>query len=426
MVAGDIGYHGGVHAGHRGASGERVGDPEATSPALGAWVGLAVPWLVAVAVTLAVIATRPWSPWADQLALLQCSPFVASYPSVHLGLTSCWLAGVAAAWAPDNLIAQNLAVRALAAVLYLVSAAVLTRSISRHWWLHAAVASLTVTTLHPFTWLSTELFVAAALCLALAACLEGWRPWHLGMMLGVLALTKPELVLVAVALGVAAARSEVDARRRWTLVAGFATVLVALVLPGVWQQGADYLARGNRSMQSLAQHAHILQVGRWDWLPWETAARMHFPGARNVMEVVLLHPSAYASHVWLSAGRLWPGLRNALGPAAYGLAVAAAWQVTHPTRQTRLLRLFAVSLIGIVPWLLLSLPHVRYFARYVPALLCLLALTAEQARTASSGAPRQLALFLFAGVFLASLSDGAASIAEALSAPAHTVFWGAD
>ncbi|MFQ5415608.1 MAG: hypothetical protein ACE5FL_01040, partial [Myxococcota bacterium] len=153
--------------------------------------------------------------------------------------------------------------------------------------------------------------------------------------------------------------------------------LVLLLLPGSIGSGFAYFesygGSGGRSFASFSQHYAALvaplQITGPPPNPWtESSAYIqpHFPGARDMGDVVTGHFPRYLGFVALSSVR---GLLRAGWLANWALlavpCLAWGWRRGHlePSDREKTLLL---SFVGVAPFVLFSFPHVRYLARYYP------------------------------------------------------------
>jgi hypothetical protein len=377
-----------------------------------------------------VILSNPREPVWDQLALLEASFHAPHHPSPARGFTSELIVAIyRATWAGEGA-AQNAGLRVIAMLLYTLSAALLARALLRHGALVALFLCLLFSSQYPFLWLSSELFTGAFLMFAIYAWTVGASPWLVGGLLALLGLCKPDVIFLSAALLVYWVHRRSSREEAVALAASFALFLAVLLLPGWLTAGWDYFrtygGAGGRSFASFSQHyaaliAHF-QVAGAPPNPWsETAAYMqrHFPGARNMSDVVLGHFPRYLEFVVLSALR---GLFRAgyvVNFAALAVpCLAWGWRRGRFRLSDREKTLY-LSFIGFAPFVLFSYPHVRYMARYYPIFLLLLLGALERVLAIEDRALRRTVLLtsgLCLGVSLLEnlrrLGEGLAHVAE--------------
>jgi hypothetical protein len=357
-----------------------------------------------------VILANPREPIWDQQALLAAHFQAPHHPSPARGFTSELIVAIyRVVWAGEGA-AQNAGLRVIAMVLYTVSAALLAAALLRRRALIALFLCFLFTSQYPFLWLSSELFTGAFLTLAITAWTVGASPWLVGGLLALLGLCKPDVILLSVALLAYWVHRRSSREEGVTLAVSFALFLVALLLPGWLAAGWDYFrtygGTGGRSFASFGQHyaaliAH-LQIAGPPPNPWsETAAyvQRHFPGARNMSDVVFGHFPRYLEFVALSTVR---GLFRAVYVVNYAaLAVpclAWGWRRGRFALTDREKTLY-LCFIGFAPFVLLAYPHIRYMARFYPIFL-LLVLTALERVLAIEDRALRRPVLLTAGLCL--------------------------
>lgn len=383
--------------------------------------------VVGVIVCLSVIAIHRWAPWADQHALLTCGVFAQRYPEWTAGLSSCWISAAVSVLTGDDPLLWNQVMRSVTAALYLLSSALLARAVLGNVGLRVLVQLLIIASLYPFVWISSELVVGAFLNVSLWAILTRRAAPLRGGVLGALAFAKPDLLVVAVALLSFDVATESLARSRRRVLGSFVATVALLLLPGVVSRGAAYLTEHSRAWQSFAQHANILFYGQWIWTDWEMRIQRYFPGATSVGDAMRRHPARYLEYVRLSLEYGRHAFSAAFGALLWFMPVALGWMVRRRAAAMPLARLLAVALIGTISWVLLAFPHVRYMARYVPAIVVLLCHAADAAL--QQRPPKWFSVATL-GVFAVScalyLVKGFAAIDASLGLPASVPFWGAD
>ena len=400
-------------------------------------VGVAVVFAACVVVAAAAILAHPKTPIWDQARLLEARFEVPYHPSPEFGFTSqllvITLKAVLPAGAPLHEVLRIVAMLFWAgAATWLASLCLERRA------LVLAVVVLLFTSQYPFLWYSTELVAGGFLCLALAAWVRGSPPWLCGILLAGLALTKVELLLVALCLaGYWMART--GSRRDALLLGGsFAGALLLLVLPGLLLVGPDYWVsygegRGDKSFETFRQHFAALvapfQIGPAP-NPWTEDAPYFervFPGANSMLDVLRTPGLPYLDFVALSAAR---GVRKVgwvfqWGWLALPVLGLACWRSgLRPGPREKAILLCAV---GCLPFVLVSFPHIRYFARYYALFWILLGLAAERLAREGDPALRRPALLLAGGLTLLALASNAKRAALGLAAaPQLNQYWFSD
>jgi hypothetical protein len=385
--------------------------------------------------TAAAILAWPSEAIWDQARLLEARFALPFHPSPPFGFTAqlCVIAlkALLPATAP---LAE--AVRIFAMAAWAGSACWLGLALlGRRAWVGVLLLALFSSQL-PFLWLSSELFAGAFLCLALGAWVRGWPPGGVGALLALLALCKPDLVLVALVLAIAFAAERKSSRR--PLAWGLFGTLVLLLSPGLFLLGPEYLtAYGpegqGRGVAAFSPHYAAL-VAPFQLAPspnpWDQPGpylERSFPGARSMLDVMTAPGVGYLDHVALSLAR---GVRKV------GWLFQAAWLAVPllviARRQRGLAldgreRMLLWSFVGCVPFVLFAYPHIRYFARYFPLFWILLLMSLERLERDDPRAWRRPAVALAGVCLLMSLAVGVqrASIGLAL-APGLPQYWFSD
>jgi hypothetical protein len=381
----------------------------------------------ALIASLAVVFEHPWAPWADQLALMRCASSSAAYPAWTSGLTSCGVSLVARSISGADPLRWNTAMRAIACALYLLSSAMLA-----HRALHTVAARMLATafvvaSLYPFVWLSSELVFGAALMIALLAT-SGRDPRLAGVALCLLAFAKPEAIVTALAL--LAVRTFSVRKDALVVLVTMLAGCAALLLPGIFTRGPAYLLDLERATSSFGQHAHILFSHERVWVDGNQALDRYFPGATSAWDALRLYPARYLDYVRLSAREGLRSIRLTFGPFVWAMGLAAVGGMLARAKLEPLVQRFAVALVGFVPIVLLSFPHARYLARYLPlAMIALLALVEQLWR--HTHRPQHVAIrwIVTAGVIWAAASythEAFDILAESHTLALGTPFWSAD
>ncbi len=392
------------------------------------WIGLATGVLIVAAA--AWLAAHPNPAAWDQARLLEARLEAGHAPAPPMGFSAQLLVVALRPFAADAdtlhwLVRSASLALWVAAAMWLASA-VLSRPASR-----AALLAVLFTSQYPFLWLSTELVVGALLCAAIAAWLQRAPAWLTGGLLALLALAKPDLVLVA---GVLLAFFAWERRDEARVLAASAVAWAAvLLLPGVATGGLAYLTGydgESHSFASFSQHLAALLA------PLQLAPAPH----------PWREPQPYVQHLFADAGSVWqaattPGLPY-LDFVALSLAKGvrkAAWTFQWAWLAVPLLwwlrrraqlgsgtteRVLWLSFIGLVPFVLFAYPHVRYLARYYPIFWLLLLVSLERV-VARGAAERDRGVLLAAGVALLAafaVNVQRASLGMAL-APRLELYW---
>lgn len=345
------------------------------------------PWIPAFALLLVagfggLIAAHPNTPMWDQAQLLEARFEGPHVPSPPFGFTSQLLVCLLRPFAAD-VAALHTLLRFTAMALWAGGAVWLATGMLERRGLQAALLLALFSSQYPFLWLSTELIAGGLLCLVLAAWVRSAPAWVTGALLALFALAKPDLLLVAFALfGVFVWQRRDHAV---PLALGVAATAALLLLPGLVAFGPDYLTAygsdgGGRAFGSFSQHLAALLAplqlapGPNPWAEPQPYVNRLFPDADSFAAVVLQPGLPYLDFV---------GLSLAMGVRKAGYVFQWAWLavplVIFLRKRAGLTwdaneRAVLVTAVGVIPFVLLAYPHIRYFARYYPlfwiALLC--------------------------------------------------------
>ncbi len=325
----------------------------------------------------------------------------------------------------------------LAAMLFYAGAAA---ALAARWLasraLLAAFLAFLFASQYPLLWLSTELFAGGFLCLALLGACARWPRSVVGVLLALLALTKLELVLVAGAL-LLVWIPRGSRREALELGGSFAATLAVLLLPGLVLQGPGYLTSygdTDRGFATFAQHFAALVApfqlaadAPNPWLHPGPYVEKVFPGARTLGDVVAQPGLAYLDFVALSVAR---GVRK-VGWVLNWAALAVPILVVARRRADLPLdaqeKALVATFVGVLPFVLLSYPHIRYLARYYPLFLLLVLGSVERLARIEDRRLRASTLGPVAGCLAASLACLGARAAASLAAVSHLEpYWFSD
>jgi hypothetical protein len=331
-------------------------------------IAAGVSGLVAAAAVLLILIAPGVRPVWDQSFIAY--RFSSGYPHFETGIVSHLLVGTVNALVPYEPVSTNTLIRALAALLYLGSAALLAWSLTGRdrLWAFVAFTLLAATTRFPFLWLSSELFAGAFLMLFLWSLVRGHAFPITGLLLVLFSLSKADLALPGVLVaGYLVLRP--DPLPRWQRAAWLGGMAALLVVPSLFTP-SYYGQFGGRTWVAFGQHYGELvrelqlEPAPAGWGAWVMYLDRAFPGAGSVWEAATAHPRRYLYFVSLSLAestiRLLPAKLLLLIPlAAYFFPrMPASWKVT-----------VLLLLSTVVPIVLLSFLHVRYQARLYPIAL---------------------------------------------------------
>ncbi len=356
-------------------------------------------WLFFLILGGYAIVHTPFVPFADQ-GISGYRLSWSEYPQLSNGVVSYWIIGVinaifdgyrycvGAASDPQYPFQSNEWVRWVVFAFYLTSAWILTRATQLSSFGGAVFLGMVFFSRFGLIWLSSEVIVGGFVMLSLAAILGRASPVGVGIVLGLLALTKPDVVVLSGCLGLyTILLVEKDwSRRKQLIAAGLATFLV-FQIPGVLAHGwAKHFDSGARAFLSFGQHYAVLlqkhQLNRdlapHPWEHWYQYVQSNFPGAQTFSDIVRIHPSVYYDFVFLSLGRLIYVIYFLIKPFFLASILLAGLGFARKSALNGS-QVFWWFLPSFLPLVLLTSAHFRYFSRYFPvfALILILGATRE-------------------------------------------------
>jgi hypothetical protein len=351
-------------------------DPATAPPAPAAFVvrhGHAIAWttgavLTAVVVLLIIVRPGVEAVWDQTFIAYRLT---AGYPHFEAGIVSHLLVGTVNAIRPYDAVVSNTIIRALAALLFVASAALLAWSVTgpARIWAFFAFVLLVVSARFPFLWLSSELFAAAFMMLLLWSIVRGHSIVVTGLFLVLFSLSKADLVLPGALVGAYLALRS-DPVPRWRRAAVLGGIAALLVVPSLLFASSYYGQFGGRTWVSFGQHygelVRPLQIepAPPGWGAWVMYLDRAFPGANSVAEAALSYPRQYLYFVSLSLAE--SSIRLVLTKLLV-LVPIAAWFFTGLRTSWRVIVLLLLT--GVIPILLLSFLHMRYQTRLYPLAL---------------------------------------------------------
>lgn len=296
--------------------------------------------------------------------------FSSGYPHFEVGIVSHLLVGAVNALVPYEPVSSNTLIRALAAALYLGSAALLAWSVTgpeRLWGL-VLFMLLMASSGFPFLWLSSELFAGAFLMLFLWSLVREHPFPVTGLFLVLFSLSKADLALPGVLVG-AYLVLRADPVPRWRRAVILGGMVALLVVPSLFTP-SYYAQFGGRTRVSFAQHyGELVRPLQLESAPsgW-TNPRMYrersFPGTSTVWEAASAYPRKYLYFVSLSVAE--SGIRLLLAKTLFLIPIAALLF----TRMRKTWRVTVLLLLtSVAPIILFAFMHVRYQARFYPLAL---------------------------------------------------------
>ncbi len=302
------------------------------------------------------------------------------YPRLSNGLFSHLLIGFYNTIIQPSDALQNIHIKIFAMLLFMTSAFLLARSILKKSWLVAVFLILILLSRFPFLWFSTELIVAAMTFLAIWVTHKRFHPVVISIVLALMAFSKPELILTASVILVYNAFLLRKSRKAMgILLITFIVFSILIVTPGIVKYGNSYFASENRSFITFGWHYAALfgkhQVSEQAEQPWAQYTRYlaaNFKGAKTMMDVWLKYPLKYFDFLLLSIGH---GLIKVTELFHFLWILLPAAPLFYFREKIKLIlaeKTILLSFIGCIPFVVLSFPHIRYFARYYPLVVILI------------------------------------------------------
>jgi hypothetical protein len=347
--------------------------PPPAPPAFATRYGYATAWITGAvfsAVVVLLIIMRPGieAVWDQTFIGYQ---FSAGYPHFETGIVSHLLVGAVNGVRPFDPVVSNTIIRALAALLFVGSAALLAWSLTgtARLWAFFAFMLLVVSARFPFLWLSSELFAAAFMMLMLWSIVRGQSIALTGLFLVLFSLSKADLALPGALVGIYMILRS-DPVPRWRRAAVLGGMAAVLVVPSLLFASSYYGQFGGRTWVSFGQHygelVRILQIepAPPGWGAWVMYLDRAFPGANSVAEAALSNPRQYLYFVSLSLAE--SSIRLVLTKLLLLIPIAA-WFFAGMRKSWRIIVLLLLT--SVIPIVLLSFLHVRYQTRLYPLAL---------------------------------------------------------
>lgn len=224
---------------------------------------------------------------------------------------------------------------------------------------------------------TSELY-AAAYFMGFLYFIRSYAPWPAGVLLALFGLAKVELLLasaVCMAVWLATLR---DTKARLIPAAAYLGCIIVLCFPAVVLYGKDGLL-GGRAFHALSQHFAALycasEVNACAALGsgWENPAaiiEMLFPGARSIFDVILSYPAQYFRLLAIGLRESFVNVLVALNGTALLLAIALLRPSTLDARDRQICTIVSLAVsASLLPALFVAFVHIRYVARFLPAIL---------------------------------------------------------
>lgn len=282
---------------------------------------------------------------------------------------------------PEKLINNH--IRIIALLVFTVPAFLLAQLVLRNQWNQILFTAVLFSSRYPFLWLSSELFAAGFLFLTVFLVIKNAPVQWTVLALVLMSFSKPDLILIGLVFMGYLLWDEQYIGFRKKILGYFGLFVFLLNIPGFFIHGLDHLT-GPKSFHTFSQHyaalveKHQISSAPNPWRETEEYMQSVFPEASSVRDIILKYPSRYIDFVFLS---LASGLKRALVlfhvflvliPVLLISAFTKKWRVGH------LEKLFALSLIALIPFVVFSFPHIRYMARFYPVLMLIILVFYEQ------------------------------------------------
>jgi len=336
------------------------------------WIWLAL--ALAVAFSAALILAHPQPVRWDQV-FIQSTVDADNYPALTSGIASVLLVALYKALVPHDSAGLNVHIRLLAMALYMLATFLLARRALSRVVALCVFPLLLTASLFPVLWLSTELFAGAALALSIRGLLADRAELWTAATMALLAHIKPDLVLPSLCLVTVLIWRTSSRGRRLGSMGVYAAGLLLPVIPGLVIEGTRYL-RSQRAFVSFGQHYSALFLRHQfaaqgvdpllAWQQWRKVIAATFPGATSVWQVAWRFPHKYLDFLALSVVMGMCNVLRALRWLVLFVPIATYAVRRRLVSISRADRYAALTMVGLVPMVLLSYPHVRYLARYFP------------------------------------------------------------
>src|SRR5262245_23993885 len=320
----------------------------------------------------------------------------------------------------------NDVVRSVAAVLFIGCFYLNARYLLKSQGLRLLGLGLVVISGFPILWLSTEVFAGAMAFLYMFLLLTSARPSLTALAVCFFAFCKPDLILIGTFLAVWTFFSYSKSKERIEFVAVCLATVVLLNLPGIFLNGIDaQLQMGWRTTKgetygsaffTFSQHFAVLAAyyqvnpGPNPWTNPNYYMDALMPGATSISDVILKYPRLYLTFIAVSTARTIAlfGLQlNVLlllwGAAVFSFVKFRIAEQKFPDQLSKALQVTCLFLIGVIPIILFSWGHMRYYARFFPPFLILALIYIEQFPFSSTRKKWACVALLIIGLFQAVL-----------------------
>jgi len=270
----------------------------------------------------------------------------------------------------------NWHVRIFSMIAFLGSSHLLVTALIKSNLMRAIALILIATTGFQFIQPSSEIIAGSFFSLFLTALARKWHPAIIAFFLIAFGFCKVELTLCAIFIGLYWIYRLPGERRSIAimLMFGFSTLFL---FPGLVVNKLDAVL-GSRGFESFSQHYSALvaplQFNREEQIdPWINSNKImstSFPGVSSVKEIILNHSRQYFSYLALS-------LMQSMASIAYVfklliftiiLSLLTREDKSKIPEQDKITSI--AFIISIIPAIFFAFVHIRYAARFYPAIIC--------------------------------------------------------
>ncbi len=319
-----------------------------------------------------VLWSEPRMPVNDQVFINYELSF-ENYPHFGGTLSSKLLVGFVKKFAPVSAEYLDAYIRSVFGALFLIATLILGRVLGLRNRYLVLLLALLVFSRFPLIWLTTEITTGIFLLAFFAAAIALPSKVPAGVLLACCALAKPNSIALGfLLLGYLIVFEWRNRKLGLPFAAAFLGTMLILNLPGYVSRGFSEHFSLSQTEVAFGQHyGALVHAHQGDpeapnpWNDYEYYTKTIFPGADNILEIALKHPSKYSDFVLLST---WNGIKNFLrgfSLLALPFFFAVFCILRNGVGRTNFFeRASLASLAGVLPLILLAYPHIRHLTRY--------------------------------------------------------------
>lgn len=297
------------------------------------------------------------------------------------GITPSVIAGAYKLLIPTSPQTLNWHIRALSAALYLVSAYLLCKTIIKAPSLRPITLIVIATSGSQILQPSSEVIAGGLLGLFIVCAMKRYHPLLSAGFLVAFGLCKIELLLSIPALTLAwyLYQRRVSTRRATIIPIAVLAWFALLVLPGLVVHGPELLGV-SRSFLTFSitynwmfaphQFSGYVEPANMDWTSFAAA---QFPGANSVLDVIQRFPTKYLHFFSICFFESLLTFIETFRFMLIPMALLIVSRCSIPRLRFPIMCILALVIFTLLPASLLTWIHVRYLARYVPLVLCVVA-----------------------------------------------------